>query len=237
MRLSSAFGRMLFCGLLAVVAIPADAGSSCPSRPWRVLFDGSSTKGWRTYGEATLRPQWHIVDGALTLSQPGGGNITFGEDITGDFEFELEWRVAPGGNSGILYFVDPGDETKLPWDTGLEMQLLDNATNQDRFNPLTRAGAMYSLYPPSSEMANPAGQWNKARIRVEGANVEQWLNGVRVVAADLDSEEFANRLRSSKFARLPNFARKHSGLIVLQDHLSYDHAAYVQFRNIRIRKL
>ena len=221
--------KACLCGLVAMAA----SGAHCQSPgPWRSLFDGTTTKGWRTYGEATLRPQWRVVDGALTLTQAGGGNITFGENITGDFEFELEWRISPGGNSGILYFAQPGDEKKLPWETGLEMQILDNATHQDRFNPTTRAGAMYALYGPSSEVANPAGQWNTAKIRVEGANVEQWLNGVRVVATNIESEDFKGRVRASKFARYPDFATHHSGLILLQDHMNY-----VQFRNIRIRTL
>ena len=224
-----ALGRSFLCGL-AVIASSGALGQS--PGPWRTLFDGTTTKGWRTYGEATLRPQWRIVDGALTLTEAGGGNITFGENVTGDFEFELEWRISPGGNSGILYFAEAGDEKKLPWETGLEMQILDNATHQDRFNPMTRTGAMYALYGPSSEVANPAGQWNRAKIRVEGANVEQWLNGVRVVATNIDSEDFKARVRASKFARYPNFAKHHSGLILLQDHMNY-----VQFRKIRIRTL
>ena len=136
---------------------PSSLAHSQTPGPWRSLFDGKTTTGWRTYGEASLRPQWRVVDGALTLTEAGGGNITFGENVTGDFEFELEWRVSPGGNSGILYFVDPSNEKRPPYETGLEMQLLDNSTSQDRFYPLTRAGAMYALYGPSSEVANPAG--------------------------------------------------------------------------------
>lgn len=225
-----------FCALVACLALGSfTIHARAPAAPdsWRTLFDGSTTKGWRTYGEATLRPQWQIVDGALTLTQAGGGDITFGEKIPGDFEFEVEWRVEPGGNSGILYFVDPANEKRPPYETGLEMQLLDNATSHDRFYALTRAGAMYALYGPSSEVANPGGAWNTARIRVEGPNVEQWLNGVRVVAANIRSDEFENRLRASKFARVryPDFLRHQSGLIVLQDH----QGSRVQFRNIRLR--
>lgn len=35
---------------------------------WQLLFDGSSTTGWHTYGQPAASPRWHVQDGALSLT-------------------------------------------------------------------------------------------------------------------------------------------------------------------------
>lgn len=204
-----------------------------PAGEWTVLFDGTSLASWRTYGQQILRPQWQIEDGALTLTQAGGGDITFG-NVPPNFEFELEWKVSAGGNSGVFYLVDPRDETKPHWHSGPEMQILDDAAHPDRLNPATRAGALFALYAPQRRVVRPAGQWNRARLVIRNRNVEHWLNGARIVQTNLDSPEFAAMARASKFSPFHRtaFGKSQSGLILLQDH-----ADKVQFRNIRIKVL
>ena len=145
-----------------------------------------------------------------------------------DFELSLEWKIAPGGNSGIFFNVDGTRST--PWETGPEMQILDNVSHADGKNALTSAGANYALHPPAFDTSAPAGSWNRARIIVRGNEVEHWLNGVRVVDYVLGSPEWQRRVADSKFRSMGGYGRRPAGHIVLQDH-----GDPVAFRNIRIR--
>jgi len=181
---------------------------------WRLLFDGRTTAGWRGFRQSTLPAGWEVVDGALTRTSGGGVIITV--DQFGDFELRLEWRIAPGGNSGIMYRVSESGEATFH--TGPEMQVLDNAGHSDGRNPLSSAGACYALYPPSSDVTRPVGSWNAVRILAIGNHVEQWLNEVRIVEYEIGSADWLMRLASSPFRDLPAYGRAPRGHIALQDH-------------------
>lgn len=195
---------------------------------WELLFDGASTRGWHNAGRESIDPRWQAVDGALTLTAAGGGDIVTDREF-GDFELELEWRISPGGNSGIFYRAVDADPV---WRTAPEMQVLDDAAAEDRHDPQHRAGGVYDLYAPAQAAVKPAGAFNQVRIVARGSRVEHWLNGARVAAYDLDSEDWKRRVAVSKFAAYPGFATARRGRIALQDH-----GDRVQFRNIRIRPL
>jgi hypothetical protein len=132
------------------------------------------------------------------------------------FALELEWRVASGGNSGVLYRVSEA----LPhsWQSGLEMQLLDDARHPDGQIPETSAGALYGLIALRQRVLRPIDSFNTARIVVRHGSVEHWLNDELVVAYDLHSAAFAALLAHSKFKDLPGFAREERGHIALQHH-------------------
>jgi hypothetical protein len=112
------------------------------------------------------------------------------------------------------------------------MQVLDDARHPDGSSPLTSAGALYGIYPAPRGVVRPAGEWNLVRIVVNGHHVEHWLNGVKVVEAELGSPDWETRVKQSKFATMPTYGRNDSGYIGLQDH--GDRVAY---RNIKIRVL
>jgi hypothetical protein len=196
---------------------------------WQTLFDGRDTSAWRTHGKPVDAPvAWAIEDGALA-GRKGAGNLATREQF-GDFELELEWKISPGGNSGILFRVDP-QAARIP-SSGPEIQVLDDARAKDGGNPLTSAGALYALYAPAKKVARPAGEWNALRLRVQGMRIESWLNGERVIVAEIGSADWNERVAKSKFAKSPEFARSASGLIILQDH-----GNPVWYRKIRIRRL
>ena len=208
--------------------------AACADAPeeggWTVLFDGEDASGWRTYGEDALRPQWQVVDGALTLTEPGGGDITTGVSYE-DFELEVEWMVEPGGNSGIFYGVDPSAAQRA-WKTGIEYQLLDDAGHPDGADPLTSAGAAYALYPAPRGAARPGGEWNASRLTVRDGAVVHVLNGVETARYRMGSDDFQSRVATSKFAGHDAFGRTTDGLIVLQDHDDR-----VAFRSVHVRAL
>lgn len=195
---------------------------------WKSLFDGKTTAGWRGYRSKTMPAGWQVVDGALTRVDSAGDIIT--NEKYGNFELALEWKVAPGGNSGIFYRV--GEDSDYAWRSGLEMQVLDDARHPDGRSPLTSAGSLYAIYPAPRGVVRPAGEWNAVRIVVNGHHIEHWLNGVKVVEAELGSPDWEARVKQSKFATMPGYGRTATGYIGLQDH--GDRVAY---RNVRIRLL
>lgn len=197
----------------------------------KVLFDGKSTYNWRCYrGAAFPAKGWVIEEGALRHQAGAGGGDIVTKDKFENFELRLEWKISPGGNSGIMYRVT--EDAEQPWHTGPEMQLLDDAGNHDGGNPLTAAGSLYALIAPSKKVVKPAGQWNSARIVVNGNHVEHWLNGEKIVDYELNSEALKTKITGTKFASLPRFGREKSGHIALQDH-----GDDVWFRDIKIRVL
>src|SRR5437773_6615160 len=195
---------------------------------WRLLFDGKTTAGWRGFKMDSMPAGWQVVDGALTRVAAAGDIVT--REQFKNFELSLEWNVAPGGNSGIFYRASE-DETAIYW-TAPEMQVLDDAAHPDGQSRLTAAGSDYGLYPSPAGIVKPAGQWNQARIIVNGNHVEHWLNGVKVVEYELGSPDWEARVKASKFADHPRYGRNAEGYIGLQEH-----EFRVAYRNIKIRVL
>jgi len=195
---------------------------------WRLLFDGRTTDGWRGYGMDSMPAGWEAVDGALTRVAETRDIIT--REQFGNFELSLEWKIASGGNSGILYRVT--EEYDYTYKSGPEMQVLDDAKHPDGQSRLTAAGADYALYPSSAGVVKPAGEWNQVRILVNGNHVEHWLNGTKVVEYELGSPDWVAKVKASKFAEWPHYGLAKAGYIGLQEH-----GSRVAYRNIKIRVL
>jgi 3-keto-disaccharide hydrolase len=222
---------MRFAILMTIVAASLAATAATqdtPSASWRSLFDGKTTAGWRGYRQPQLPAGWQVVDGALTRVGAGGDIVSV--DQFGNFELMVEWRISPGGNSGILYRVT--EDAQLIWHNAPEMQVIDDAGYKEPLKPAQKSGANYDLHPPSQSVVKPAGAWNAARILVNGAHVEHWLNGVKVVEYELGSPDWTARVKASKFNEFPAYGKARRGHIGFQDH--GDRVAY---RNIRIREL
>jgi hypothetical protein len=193
---------------------------------WRLLFDGSTTSGWRGFRRAGMPDGWQVVDGALTRVGGGGDVITV--DQFASFELALQWQIAPAGNSGIMFRVS--EAADAPFLTGPEMQVLDNAGHPDGAHALTSAGACYALYAPSADVVRPPGAWNEVLLRVTGSRVEHWLNGVKIVEYEIGSADWTARVLSSPFRDSPTYGRESRGHIALQDH-----GDRVAFRGIKVR--
>lgn len=195
---------------------------------WRSLFDGASLAGWRRFRSTESPVGWRVVDGALVREGRGGDIMT--AETFDNFVLELEWKVAPGGNSGIFYRVTT--DADATYETGPEMQVLDDERHADGRSRLTSAGSLYGLYPAPAGIVKPAGEWNAVRIVVNGNHVEHWLNGIKVVDAEIGSADWNQRIANSKFRQWAGFAKSPRGHIALQDH-----GDWVAYRNIRIRDL
>ena len=207
---------------------PAKISKKEKKSGWKLLFDGKTTRGWRTYQGESMHDGWKSLDGALTRVGPGGDIVTTEEYA--NFDLVLDWRVEECGNSGIMYRV--AETEKKPYLTGVEMQVLDDARHRDGKNPLTSSGSCYAMYAPTQVVVNPAGQWNTARLVARGPKVEHWLNGVKIVSYEVGSAEWNEILAGTKFSKWKKFAVPTKGVICLQDH-----GDKVEFRNIKIRVL
>ncbi|HSM06338.1 MAG TPA: DUF1080 domain-containing protein [Longimicrobiales bacterium] len=195
---------------------------------WRLLFDGASLDQWRGFRQETLPGGWVAQDGMLIRTEGGGDIIT--RDVFQDFELSLEWMVHESGNSGVMFRVS--EEAERTFHSAPEMQILDDAGHVDGGNPLTSAGANYAMHPAPRGVVHPAGEWNRARLRVEGNQVTHWLNGQQIVDYELGSDDWNHRLAESKFTEWPEYGTFPEGHIALQDH-----GDWVAFRNIKIREL
>lgn len=218
--------------LVATGALPAQGrplntlSSDEVAAGWRLLFDGTSTAQWRGYHQDTMPSGWHAENGVLVKSGSTNDIITR-EEFT-DFELDLEWKIETGGNAGIFYRATE-EYPKVYW-TGPEYQLLDDPNHPDGRNRLTSVGAAYGLYPSPSGVEHPAGEWNSTRIIVQGNHVEHWLNGTRLVAYELKSPEWREKVNASKFAAWPQYGLAARGHIAIQG----DHNGELSLRNIKI---
>jgi hypothetical protein len=194
------------------------------------LFDGRTLRGWHGYRKPGQPIQgWQVIDGAIVRTGVGGDLVS--DRSYGDFELRIDWKITPGGNSGIFY---RGDESEPEiYRTAIEYQVLDNDRHPDGKNGRDRwASALYGLYAPDKIATRPVGEWNQTRIVVRDHHIEHWLNGEKVVDCQLGSSDWKARVVASKFKDWPSFATLRSGVIGLQDH-----GDEVSYRNIRIREL
>lgn len=207
---------------------------------WQLLFDGKSTKGWHTYGGEPVGFAWKVKEDLLYLDTSikenwqikGGGDIVTDEEYE-NFELQLEWKIAKDGNSGIILYVHE-DKKKYnwPWETGMEMQILDNNGHPDAKIIKHRAGDLYDLIACSKEKVKPHGEWNSVSIKSINGKLDFYLNGENVISTILWDDNWKKLVAVSKFKTMPAFGTFKKGRIGLQDH-----GNEVCFRNIKIRKL
>lgn len=221
-------GRRVSLGALIVALLTSTFGQAQPS-DWISLFDGQAITEWRGFKMATVPDSWRVEEGAITWTKGVAVDLVSRQQYT-NFDFEFEWKVPPGGNSGVMFRV--AEDLERTYHSGPEFQILDNARHPDGKNPMTSAGSNHSLHAPTRDMTRPVGEWNQGRLLVNGNHVEHWLNGEKVVEYDLYSPDWTRRLLASKFKDVPRYGRESRGHLVLQEH-----GSRVQYRNLRIKVL
>jgi len=195
---------------------------------WRLLFDGKTLKGWRGFKQQKVPPAWQVQDGAIVRVADGPDLITV--DQFDDFELALEWKLAEGGNSGIMFRVS--EDAAATYHTGPELQILDDDRHRDGQDKTRTTGSNYALHAPATNAVKPIGSWNTVRLVVNGNRVTHWLNGEKIIEYDLGTPEWATLVAASKFKEWPNYGKIPKGHIALQQH-----GARVEFRNIKIKPL
>jgi hypothetical protein len=202
---------------------------------WTSLFDGTSLNGWHTFGETTVSSKWIADSGTIHFnpSAKGDDGDLVSNDSFENFDLKLDWKIATGGNSGILFYVQ-NDKPKYEdtYKTGPEMQVLDDERNEDNKTPSHHAGSLYDMIQATPGAVKPAEQWNVVEIVSNNGKLDFYLNDVHVVSTTLWDDGWKKMIAASKFKEWPAFGTFKTGHIALQDH-GFD----VWFRNIMIKKL
>jgi hypothetical protein len=241
------FSRLFSVGLVVALAFST---ASCAQQPntlskaeiaegWQLLFDGNSLDEWRNYNSDALAG-WNAVDG--TIKAAGDGSDASGYIVTKkqyeNFHLKCDWKLTHGGNSGILYHVVERPEFSVPYVTGPEYQLIDNAgweeVNTAILEEWQKLGVDYAMYLPDMEgvTVNPPGEWNTSEIVFDNGHVEHWLNGKKIVEFEAWTDDWFERKNSGKWANAPEYGLAHRGLVCLQDH-----GNPASFRNVKIKEL
>ena len=198
---------------------------------WKLLFDGKTIAGWRTYKHA-IDDSWEVVDGQLHCKQTGVEHradlIT--EEQYSSFELSFDWKVDKGANSGVLYHVLETHDH--PFETGPEYQLIDDLGYPGKLEDWQKSGSDYAMHPPLKIASNPQGEYNHSRIVVNGDHVEHWLNGVKVVSFKAWDAEWQQLKMKGKWKDHVDYGNARTGGIDLQDH-----GGGVWFKNVKIRQL
>lgn len=201
---------------------------------WQLLFDGKSMENFKGFRKDEVPAAWQVEDGTIAFAGERGGDLITKDEYK-NFEFSIDWKISEGGNSGIMYHVSEDTAYHNTYNSGPEMQVLDDERHPDSkkgVNGNRQAGTLYDLIPLSTPAVNPAGEWNTAKLLVKDGHVEHWLNGKKVVEYEIGSPEWDTLIQNSKFAKMKGFGREGQGHIALQDH-----GDKVWFRNIKIREL
>jgi hypothetical protein len=212
---------LLSVALAAGAANGQDPGTMNPSRS---LIDDAAWRGWKSDGF----PRGWTIEGDV-LSKRGKVEDLISVDTFGDFEAEFDWKVTEGGNAGFFY-RGTREYDYIYW-SAPEYQLLDDAHHADGRNRLSAAAAAYGLYAAPAGIVAPAGEWNTARVVVNGAHVEHWLNGRKVVEYELWSADWKAKVAASKFAKYPHYGLAKQGHLGIQG----DHAGDLSIRKLRVR--
>ena len=230
-------------GIYVVNHVPNSLISYEKKNGWKLLFDGKTNNGWiGAYKNTFPEKGWMINNGTLNVEDSKGQESTNGGDIVTKntypaFDLSFEFKLTPGANSGVKYFVTLSEGNKGSA-IGLEYQVLDDALHPDA--KMGREGnrtlaSLYDLIPAkkTSTSLRPVGEWNIGRVIVYPDNkVEHYLNGVKVLEYVRGSKEYRDLVATSKYKVWKNFGEAPEGRILLQDH-----GNAVSFRSIKIKLL
>lgn len=204
---------------------------------WSLLFDGKTLSGWRDFkGDSVSIAPWKAEKGTLT-------SLGLGSDSTGyivttkeyeNFIVSFDWKISEGGNSGFLYHVVERPELKVPYVTGPEYQLIDDAGFPEKIEEWQKAGTDYAMYTcdTTKKVLKKAGEWNNSKIVFDNGHVEHWLNGQKVLEFEAWTPDWFCRKNSGKWDNAPEYGLARSGVIALQDH-----GSRIWFRNMKIKEL
>ena len=175
-RLSNILGR-LAVGCLTLGALRAQDPNTLAKEEiaagWKLLFDGSTLKGWEAHAASATEPastSWRVSDGAIVCDGDRRGWLGT-DDMFSDFNLKIQFRVGEKTNSGV--FLRSQKTGGIPAETGYELQIWD-------FRPTYKTGALVNAIEaePSKILAD---QWNSYDVTADGNHFVVVFNGKKVV--------------------------------------------------------
>lgn len=210
-------------------SLATDAASS---DNWISLFNGNNLDGWRGYQNHSI-DAWSVEDGTIHCNGHKEG-VAPTDLITdkeyGNFELSVQWKLSKASNSGILFHVD--EQYPHTYTSGPEYQLIDDAGWVGTLEPWQHTGSNYAMQVPDTIPTLPIGEWNTSKLVVNGAHVEHWLNGVKVLHYELWSPSWEAQKAAGKWKTDSAYGQSKSGHIALQYH-----GGDVWFRDLKIKPL
>ena len=186
--------------------------------------------GWQSLkGFEHFRPlgdkSWTLADGTFTtVRDPRILQDLITKEAYDDFELALEWRLEPGGNSGVKYRIGREGFYLHEQPGYANGRLIDPAnlgpTQRGQFFNDALEFQISNLKAPTVRAANLPGEWNTLRLVVNAGRIEHWINEKLVLAAAFTDPAISPRLGPPS-------------PIALQNHAD----SIAQFRNVKIRRL
>ena len=215
-------------------------GCNASEDGWTDLFNGENLDGWHAYGADAIIDGWYVEEGTLVYDfqrREGGASSNLVTDGTyTNFELSLEWNIGPHGNSGLFWGVVEEAKYTHPYETGPEIQILDDGWKDyvEERGDINRAGSLYGLLPPSAIVSKPAGEWNHYLLHIDHVENIGFVvfNDVEVLRFPVHGPEWETMIAASNFAKWPDFGTARTGHITLQEY-----GGKVAFRNIKIKVL
>lgn len=192
----------------------------------RSLFNGKDLAGWVPEGQTErtqdgkVLPVWSVKDGAIVCDGKGFGFLRYDREEFDNFSLHLEFRMAPGCNSGLgirtRNFEPEHSRATRPSYYSYEIQLIDDA---GKAPDLHSSGSLYRYVVPKENAIKPAREWNQIDIVCVGPRIKISLNGKEVINVD-QTEIDAIKGKPLK------------GFVCLQNH-----GGTIEFRDIRIQEI
>jgi hypothetical protein len=195
---------------------------------YAVIFDGKSTQGWKAVNQKDFpKKGWSIdtVESALHLAANAkAGDIMFDKKVT-NFELKLDWKVAKGAGSGVVYLAQEKSFASAP-----KFAIGDNAKAGK--DTTSFAGSLAGL-KAAKQVVNAVGEWNSIKILVKEGLVEHWQNGEMILEYHINTPEWETMVKASKFAKVAELLKvAPEGFVGLQDN-----GGEIWVRNIKIKEI
>lgn len=232
MTIKTIFAILLICSTSHYIFAQNTLTKKEKKEGWQLLFDGKTMAGWRYYQH---KPGfWKVEDGSLHCTNVINDKKLRSDLITektfANFILTFDWKLTPGGNSGVMYRVT--EQYNEPYQSGPEYQVADNEGYKGEMTVLQTTASAYDMYGNFNAKAKPVGEWNQSKIIVDHGKIEHWLNGALAVKYEILSPDWLTRKAKSKWEPVENYAKSTYGHIDLQDH-GYP----VWYRNIKMLEL
>ena len=205
---------------------------------WQLLFNGKDLKGWHSFQAASPGKCWQVQNGTIALVKNSKSKYEDYKDLVSDEEFDnfdlkVEWLVEPGGNSGLMFYVNESPQFHDTYESGPEMQITDLYLGGDSRVNKCRAGDVYDLIAADTEWVTVGGQWNLYEVKSENGHLQLFQNNHKIIDTQLWTDEWFKLIAASKFTEWPGFGTFRKGHISFQGTEN----GKLLFRNIKIRKL